>query len=226
LRGYEAPRPTPPPAARPPAQEPFATTPAFLKSELPEPEDGEAHASLILSSDEIQRKLEAAAAQQKEQEWTPPPPTLVPERPKPKPGDVQGPIDWDSATGIFDAMVTGIRKDRQQHERDTIDQTTKLEADWQHVLQSMRELQRKVQGHRNLIYFTISRDSTEISIKVVDHSSKRGYSIFTLARKHPTGAHPGLNAIWMIEFPARERHFYDAKEAMAELVSRIAGSLA
>jgi hypothetical protein len=213
------PAPAPAPAAPKPPPVAAAPPPAPVAPDLGLPS--------LLSAEEVQRKLEAVNSQVEAAVWTPPVTKPVPEKPK-RPDDemASGPIDWESAPAIFDQMVTGIRRDRRSQERDVIDQNTKIEADWQHVLNSMRELQRKVANHRNLIYFTISRDNNEISIKVVDHGAKRGYSIYTLARHHPAGAHPTLNAVWLIEFPARERHYYDAKAAMAELVTRIAGSLA
>lgn len=132
----------------------------------------------------------------------------------------------ESAAAIFEQMVSGIRRNREQHERKQQEQHSRLDADWRQVLESMRELQRKVQGHRNLVYFTISRDGQEISIKIVDYGVRSGFSIYTLARHHPEHKHQGLDAVWLLEFPDRETFYRDAKEAMAELVARVAGALA
>jgi hypothetical protein len=214
---------TPPPASPPPPEPKSA--PAFLRPEAQLPEAEMHMPSPVLSAEEVQHKLDAMArANEKDQAAAPavPPPSNEPPRQRPPTKT----INWESAPEIFEQMVEGIRRDRVSHERDMLDLTTKIEHDWQHVLESMRELQRKVEGHPNLIYFTISRDQQDISVKVIDHSNKRGYSLFTLSRRHPGGAHPSLNAVWLVEFPAREWHYYDAKEAMAELVARIAGSLA
>ncbi len=226
LRGYSSPPPHPRPTS-PPAPPKPDVTPAFLKpgAQLPENEIP-VHADLI-SSEEVQRKLdEMARASEKDRSAEVPLVHQVTAPAKPAEPTRSTVIDWESAPAIFDQMVTGIRRDRQVQQRETQDQQSKIDADWQHVLESMRELERKVQGHPNLIYFTISRDQRDISVKLVDHNDKRGYSLFTLSRRHPAGAHPSLNAVWLIEFPLREWHYYDAKEAMAELVLRIAGHLA
>lgn len=132
----------------------------------------------------------------------------------------------DSATAMFDQMVSGIRRDRAMQERQQQEQHSKLDTDWLQVLDSMRQLQRKVQSHANLQYFNISRDNQEVSVKITDHSTNRGFSLYTLARRHPHGKHMALDVVWLMEFPGREQYFHDAKEAMAELVSRIAGALA
>jgi len=220
-------RPASPPQSSPPPPRPSEDkpAPAFLRPEA-QPPESEVELPGLLSPEEVQRKLEEVA-RATEKKDTGAPVTPVPtNQPPPPPRAPSKPIDWESAPAIFEQMVEGIRRDRVSHEKEMLDQQSKIEQDWQHVLDSMRALQKKVEGHPNLIYFTISRDQQDISVKVADFSTKRGYSLFTLSRRHPAGAHPSLNAVWLIEFPAREWHYYDAKEAMAELVARIAGALA
>src|SRR5439155_5088473 len=124
--------------ATPPTAPSKPAAPAYLRPPASPTAPSETGASPVLSSEEVQRKLEEANAQAVSKEWTPPPVTPVPERPK-RPIDAPSTsIDWESAPAIFDQMVSGIRKDRVSHEREMIDQNTKIESDWQHVIQTMR----------------------------------------------------------------------------------------
>jgi hypothetical protein len=136
------------------------------------------------------------------------------------------PIDWENATDIFDHMVTGIRKDRAENKREEHETKRKFETDWQHVVASMQRLEQKVKGNPRLIYFNIARDFREITVKMVDETSKQRYRLITLTRDHPSGKFKTMEVVWLIEYAGRERYFMDAKEAMAEVVTIVASTLA
>ena len=136
------------------------------------------------------------------------------------------PIDWENATDIFDHMVTGIRKDRADNKREEHENKRKFETDWQHVVRSMQQLEQKVKGHPKVIYFNIARDQREITVKLVDETSKQRYRLITLTRDHPSGKFKQMEVVWLIEYAGRERYFMDAKEAMAEVVTMVAATLA
>jgi hypothetical protein len=234
LRGGAGRPPVPPriepklaPAATP-SPGPEATAPTS-----PTPAEPVAHGGL-LSADEVQKALAEAQAERLRTELEAEaerlaylqdsqiaqPKDAAPAKPAYKP------VDWDSAAEIFDHMVTGIRRERAENKREEHERKRSLETDWQHVVQSMQALQRKVQGHRKVIYFNISRDQREISVKLVDESSKHKFRHITLTRNHPSGRYHQMEVVWFIEFAGRERYFVDAKEAMAELVTSIAAALA
>ena len=134
-------------------------------------------------------------------------------------------VNWNSAPEMFDSMVNGIRRDRAAYEQQKKLWKEKMEADWQQVLSSMRELQRKVKDHPRILYFTISRDGLEIVIKITDYS-RRGFSHYTMARRHPYGQYDMLDVVWLIDLGGRELFYREPKEAMAELVARLAPLLA
>jgi hypothetical protein len=136
------------------------------------------------------------------------------------------PIDWNSAEQIFEHMVSGIRKDRADNKREENEGKRKLETEWQNVVRSMQALQAKVKGNPRVIYFNISRDQREITVKMVDETSRQRSRIMTLTRDHPTGKFKQMEVVWLIEFAGHERYFADPKEAMADLVTSVAACLA
>jgi hypothetical protein len=211
------PKVAPPKEAPPPAPEPAAP-----------PGD-------LMSPEEVQKAIAAAQAERLRQEQQAESDRLAylkatshneaPQQAAPKSG--YKPIDWDNATDIFDHMVTGIRKDRADNKREEHENKRKLETDWQHVVRSMQALEQKVKGNPRLIYFNIARDFREITIKMVDETSKQRYRLITLTRDHPSGKFKQMGEIvWLIEYAGRERYFTDAKEAMAEVVTMVAATLA
>jgi hypothetical protein len=123
-------------------------------------------------------------------------------------------------------MVTGIRKDRADNKREEHENKRKFETDWQHVMRSMQALEQKIKSNPRLIYFNIARDLREVTIKMVDETSKQRYRLITLTRDHPSGKFKQMEVVWFIEYAGRERYFQDPKEAMAELVTAVAATLA
>lgn len=188
----------------------------------------------LMSPDEVQKAIAAAQAERLRQEQEAEAERLAylesnhPTTPQPAPSEKTGykPIDWENATDIFDHMVTGIRKDRADNKREEHENKRKLETDWQHVVRSMQQLEQKVKGHPRIIYFNISRDQREITIKLVDESSKQRFRLITLTRDHPSDKFKQMEVVWLIEYAGRERYFLDAKEAMAEVVTMVAATLA
>ncbi len=188
----------------------------------------------LMSPEEVQKAIAAAQAERLRQEQEAEAERLAylqgnhGAQPQPAPSAKTGykPIDWENATDIFDHMVTGIRKDRADNKREEHENKRKFETDWQHVVRSMQQLEQKVKGHPKVIYFNISRDQREITVKLVDETSKQRYRLITLTRDHPSGKFKQMEVVWLTEYAGRERYFMDAKEAMAEVVTIVAATLA
>ncbi|HZP12385.1 MAG TPA: hypothetical protein VFB36_08195 [Nevskiaceae bacterium] len=186
-----------------------------------------------MSPEEVQKAIAAAQAARLQQEeqaeaerlaYLQSEQALKPAAPAEKTG--YKPIDWENAADIFDHMVTGIRKDRADNKREEHENKRKFETDWQHVVRSMQALEQKVKGNPKIIYFNFSRDMRELTIKLVDETSKQRFRLITLTRDHPSGKFKQMEVAWLIEYAGRERYFLDAKEAMAEVVTMVAATLA
>jgi hypothetical protein len=75
-------------------------------------------------------------------------------------------------------------------------------------------------------HFIISKDDTEITIKIIDPNARRNYSYYILSRNHPEKKYPGLDVVWLSEFGEGDRNFREPSEGLAELVRAIAPKLA
>ena len=131
----------------------------------------------------------------------------------------------DSAVDLLDQQLAGIRTYRDETVLSEKARAAQVDAEWIRVLVSIRQLKAKIEKHPKVQHFTISRDEQEVSIKVED-SSKRGYSYYVLGRRHPTGKYDDPGVVWMCELGGEELSYKQAKEAMADLVRRIAPRLA
>ncbi len=145
-----------------------------------------------------------------------PPPTAS--APKPR-------AATDSAVDLLDQQLAGIRNYRDDVGASEKARMAQLDSEWKQVLVAMQQLKDKVGKHPKIQHFTFSRDKQEVSVKVED-SSKRGYSYYVLSRRHPTGKYDNLDAVWLCELGNEELSYKQPKDAMADLVRRLAPRLA
>ncbi len=145
-------------------------------------------------------------------------PTPLESAPKPR-------AATDSAVDLLDQQLAGIRTYRNDSSGGEKARLAQLDTEWKQVLVSMQQLKDKVGKHPKIQHFTFSRDEQEVSVKVED-SSSRGYSYYVLSRRHPTGKYDNLDAVWLCELGNEELSYKNPKEAMADLVRRLAPRLA
>ncbi|MEK6806748.1 MAG: FHA domain-containing protein [Pseudomonadota bacterium] len=131
----------------------------------------------------------------------------------------------DSAVDLLDQQLAGIRTYRDENAVGEKARLAQLDAEWKQVLVAMQQLKDKVGKHPKVQHFTFSRDEQEVSVKVED-SSKRGYSYYVLSRRHPTGKYDDHGVVWLCELGAEELNYKKPKDAMADLVRRLAPRLA
>lgn len=134
-------------------------------------------------------------------------------------------VATDSAVDLLDQQLEGIRNYRDDTLKGEKTRAAQVDAEWLNVLTAMRELKEKVGKHPKVQHFTFSRDDQEISVKVED-SSKRGYVYYVLSRRHPTGKFDDLGVVWLCELGGEELTYKQPKDAMADLVRRLAPRLA
>jgi len=103
-------------------------------------------------------------------------------------------------------------------------QKEQLDAEWKQVVAALRQCQARLARHPKVPFFTISRDETEVSVKVSDGSSPRGAYVI-LSRSHPTRRDAPPTEVWLTEVGQPEKAFADAADAMAELIGRVASRI-
>lgn len=132
----------------------------------------------------------------------------------------------DPFEALLERQLQGIRSTREQLEKEVSHRSVYLDAEWKKVVDSVRNLQTRLQRHPKVQHFVISKDDTEITIKILDNNARRNYSFFILSRNHPEKKYAGLDVVWLSEFGADDRNFKEPSEALAELVRAIAPKLA
>lgn len=132
----------------------------------------------------------------------------------------------DPFEALLDRQLQGIRSTREQLAKEVSGRSVYLDAEWRKVVDSVRNLQARLQRHPKVQHFVISKDDTEISVKIMDSGSRRNYCFFILSRNHPEKKYAGLDVVWLSEFGGVDRNFKEPSEALAELVRAIAPKLA
>ena len=135
-------------------------------------------------------------------------------------------IEKDPFEALLDRQVQGIRSTREELEKNVNHRAVYLDAEWRKMLESVRNLQLKLQRHPKVQHFVISKDDTEVSIKILDAGVRRNYCFYILSRNHPEKKYAGLDVVWLSEFGEGERNFREPSEALADLVKAIAPKLA
>ena len=132
----------------------------------------------------------------------------------------------DPFEALLERQLQGIRTTREEMAKEVNHRSAYLDVEWKKVIDSVRKLQARLQRHPKVQHFVISKDDTEISVKIIDASSRRNYCFFILSRNHPEKKFAGLDVVWLSEFGADDRNFREPSEALAELVRAIAPKLA
>lgn len=139
------------------------------------------------------------------------------------PAAQQGPGDF---TSQFERHLQSVRSYREESQATTLNRRTRLDNEWGKTIASLRALQTRLTADPRVLNFTISRDLKEVAVKIKDPHEKLGYRYFLLARDHPEGKFPGVDAVWLREFGRDDARFDEPQKAVEELMLRVAGTLA
>ena len=132
----------------------------------------------------------------------------------------------DPFEALLERQLQGIRSTREELAKEVSHRSVYLDIEWKKVVDSVRNLQNRLQRHPKVQHFVISKDDTEITVKIIDANARRNYSYFILSRNHPEKKYPGMDVVWLSEFGEEDRNFREPSEALAELVRAIAPKLA
>ena len=169
--------------------------------------------------------------------WTPPPPPPPPKMVPPPPPPPQVPVwtapppaaaesEWDAASSELDRHIQGIRSHREREQGSTQTRLVQLDTEWTKMVGNMQVLRNRLAGNPRLLGFNFGRDNKEVAVKIQDARERRGYRYFLISRQHPEGKFPGLDVVWLREIGREDMNFRDPKDAMSELLQRVAATLA
>ena len=130
-----------------------------------------------------------------------------------------------SMTQLLDRQISGIQSQRNQAEEDQRSARERFEGEWQEALTAASELRKRFADHPKVRYFVIARDGREVSVNVSD-GSRRGHCNMILSRRHPDKDAEIDGRVWYGETGMEPESYTSPKDALTELVRRIAAKLA
>lgn len=126
---------------------------------------------------------------------------------------------------LLEQQISGIQSRRTEVAMNAQQAKQRFEQAWRETVIAARQLQGKVQTNPKVKYYVISRDESEVNVKIIENS-KRGYSNLTLSLKHPENDIKQEGRCWFGVLGEDPRSFTEPKEALEEFVRRIASRLA
>jgi hypothetical protein len=126
-----------------------------------------------------------------------------------------------SALRNLDATVMQARRGKEGELRIQPSAHERLDSDWKAVVPALQTFLETAVGQTALQNFAISRDQTEVSVKLKDNSA-RGSTYLILSRRHPTDVRASEDCVWLGAIGEAPVAYTDAIEAMRFLIRRIA----
>lgn len=210
-----------------PVAPPVAVPPQFLQAPTPAPADDDLDLTPMAPPPPPRPAVPAAAAPKPAAvpgAMTPPIAGMqfkIPDAPKAAPPAV----DKLSAASLLDQQIRGIQSRRSELEENTRNIKDQFERAWREAVTAARELQGRIRGNPKVMYYVISRDEMEVSVKISD-SSKRGYVNLIVSRRHPEKGNLQDGIIWLAVLGEEPVTYREPKEAIEDFVRRIASKLA
>lgn len=143
----------------------------------------------------------------------------------PPPTPAKPAITSESIASLLEQQIQGIQSHRNKQEQNQRTRKEEFEQQWRDAVTAARDLQAKLRGDARVLYYVISRDGQEISVKISDNS-KRGYTNFTLSHRHPETLRHDESSVWFSEFGDEPKAYREPKDALEDFVRRIASKLA
>lgn len=146
----------------------------------------------------------------------------APAAPPKKPADAAHP---NSVGGLLEQQIQGIRSQRQDYQDITRTRRDQFDQAWREAITAVRELKSRVGADPRVLFYVISRDEQETTVKLKDNSS-RGFCNLTLSRRHPIKETMAEGIVWFAETGDEPRSYSITKEALQDFVRAIASRLA
>lgn len=140
-------------------------------------------------------------------------------------GQVQHDNLGDSMKHLLDQQIRGIQSRRHEQEQQSRSEREQFELAWREALTAARELQGRIGRNPRVLYYVVTRDSREVSVKILE-DSRKGYSNLILSRRHPETGLLQDGRIWFGVMGEEPKSYREPREALEEFVRRIASKLA
>lgn len=131
----------------------------------------------------------------------------------------------DKVSGLLEQQIQGIRSQRQDHQETTRTRRESFEQAWREAIVGARELKNRVGNDPRVLFYVISRDEQEVTVKLKENS-ERGFCNVTISRRHPIKETMAEGILWFAETGSEPRSYSNPKEMLEDFVRAIAVKLA
>ncbi len=125
---------------------------------------------------------------------------------------------------MVDSMLDAIRSHREQERTLQLRRKDKVEAEWKKLVEGAQVLKKRVGSHPQVKFFDISRNHSDIMIRLQSNGGKSQHSIL-ISRTHPHKPSP-IETIWLIESGRPDKHCESCEEIMRDVMSTLAPLIA
>lgn len=137
------------------------------------------------------------------------------------------PSEWTAASALLAKQIRGIRSHRDGSRQQLDSERVHCDQEWTRMLTAARHLESELHGHPKVQHYTFSKDSEQLTVKIVDPGKNGGFAYFILSRRDPDTQHPHPHGLIALrEFGERDCYYREPKDALNELVKRLATRLA
>lgn len=144
----------------------------------------------------------------------------------PKPQPKVAPPPLAATVGkLLDQQLQGIRSQRQDHQETTRTRREQFDQGWRAAVTAARELKGRVGNDPRVLFYVISRDEQEVTVKLKENSS-RGFCNLTISKRHPIKETMAEGLVWFAETGDDPKSYSDPREMLEDFVRAIAAKLA
>lgn len=232
---------TPQPAAAPPAANPAVSSPANpVAMQIPVPKPVE---SVIAAPTRPAVPVIAPVAEPEDEfdvqpvmvapppRKPAPPPTglegfriTLDDAPKPKSKVESAPLAANIGS-LLDQQLKGIRSQREDYQETTRTRREQFDQSWRDAVTAARELKGRVGSDARVLFYVISRDEQEVTVKLKENSS-RGFCNLTISRRHPIKETMAEGIVWFAQTGDEPLSYSEPKVMLEDFVRAIAAKLA
>ncbi len=133
------------------------------------------------------------------------------------------PAPEGTAAHLLEQKISSIRSHRASRSSARDEKRLAFEAEWNDVLEELRQVRARLRDEERVRYFTIGRDGNMVALKV---QRKSGQTSLLMTRGHPDRPVEGELRVYVRDHVWPDKNFNSPREGLNELLSHLASLLA
>lgn len=118
---------------------------------------------------------------------------------------------------LVDRALDAIRSHRDSERTLQLRRRDKLDEEWKKLIEVAESLKKRLGTHPRIKYFDISRQKSDIMLRIARDDNKPGQHTILISRQHPHTPSP-VETIWYIESGRPEKHCDSAETITRDLM--------